>query len=137
MKFVPSFRASAALVAAVCMFSASGAFAQAVTALSKTPDSSQWANSDSNWPLLSADGNYAVFNSLASNLTSVPPSQYAIYRRNIATGQTVMVNQGQGGAAPNGPSDFGYSISADGGRVVFSSNASNLTSDSVSGSGDV
>jgi len=79
---------------------------------------------------LSADGRYAVFHSQATNLIDgVSGSQ--VYRKDLLTGEIVLVSSSESGAAGNG-GNSSAAISADGRYVVFNSGANNLI-DGVSG----
>ena len=78
-------------------------------------------------PQLSADGQYLAFNSLAGNLTSTPDRNEVddIFVRDRVAGVTRRVTVGPGGRDSNGRS-ADPALSADGGRVVFESTATNL-----------
>ena len=95
------------------------------------------ANGTSNVAGISADGRYVVFSSTASNLvpadTNGAPDVFVHDRQ---TGQTARVSVASDGTQANGTSDFA-AVSADGRRVVFSSNASNLVPGDTNGVYDV
>jgi hypothetical protein len=83
-------------------------------------------------PRISANGQYIVFTSIATNLDSACTNNsyadifvYAI--ADGAPGTFQCVSLGVGGAEPNGPSEH-PAISADGRYVVFTSTATNLVS---------
>jgi Tol biopolymer transport system component len=80
-------------------------------------------------PRLSPDGRYVVFRSNASNLVPEDTDRLEdIYVRDLQTNQTTLVSRAStaGGPKGNGPS-FNPSISADGRRVAFRSEATNLS----------
>ncbi|OLB79073.1 MAG: hypothetical protein AUI14_11400 [Actinobacteria bacterium 13_2_20CM_2_71_6] len=79
------------------------------------------ANNISNGPVLSADGRYAAFESLASNLVADDPNRGSdVFVRDLRSGTTELVSVGQTvGSSPRFNSV--PSISADGRYVVFSS----------------
>jgi Tol biopolymer transport system component len=78
------------------------------------------ANGASNAPAISADGRLVAFESVATNLTS-PSGQFrAVYLRDRTLGTTELVSATYLGTPSSG---FGASISADGSRVAFASNA--------------
>src|SRR5262249_2701697 len=96
-------------------------------------------NAASGRPDVSANGRYVAFQSLARNL--VPDDhngdgQYEVgdevvegsdvFVRDLASGTTERVSVARDGSEAQGDSGFG-SISADGERVAFESNAPNLT----------
>jgi Tol biopolymer transport system component len=90
------------------------------------------ANRDSFAPTLSADGRYVAFLSLASNLVPRdsngrrdPLLGQDVFVHDRQTGQTTRVSVAADGRQALGPS-FDPSISADGRRVAFASDASNL-----------
>ena len=88
------------------------------------------SNGNSSRVALSADGRFAVFLSVASNLTSDAAGVgFQVYRRDLTTGLTEMVSKerGCGGSCvgPNLSSAF-PDMSADGRYVVFESTATNL-----------
>lgn len=85
------------------------------------------ANGASSQVALSEDGRYVLFISEASNLAAGDTNDVAdLFRHDLTTGVTEWVSVGLNGAAPNGVTT-GADLSADGRWVVFSSQASNLT----------
>jgi Tol biopolymer transport system component len=77
---------------------------------------------------VSDDGRYVVFSSLADGLSPADSNDpIQVFRRDVATGDLVLISQGPGGAASNGNSRD-PSISADGSRVAFETTATNLLS---------
>ena len=81
----------------------------------------------------SADGRFVVFTSASPSLSSANRSGAEdVFVRDVLTGRTILVSRANGvrGAVGNGDSFLG-SISADGRRVAFESDAGNLTPDST------
>ena len=79
-------------------------------------------------PALSADGRYAAFSSLASNLVPADTNEKDdVFVRDRLTGQTTRVSVASDGTEANGMS-FETAISGDGRYVVFASWATNLVS---------
>lgn len=77
---------------------------------------------------ITPDGRYVVFNSVADNLvsTTVPAGIEEIYRKDLQTGEIVLVSSAQDGTAGD-LNSFGPSlISQDGRYVAFQSYATNL-----------
>jgi len=76
-------------------------------------------------PVISGDGNFVAFESMATNLTPaiVPGGTTQIYRRGILAGSTVLVSVDTAGSAGGGTNP---AISADGNRVAFDSAGTNL-----------
>ncbi len=97
-------------------------------------------NGSSNNVNISADGRYVVFTSDSSNLVS-GVSGYQTYRKDLFTGEIELVSRTTNGEADanNGatPSAKGGIISADGSKVFFSSDSSNLIEDDTNGMPDV
>jgi Tol biopolymer transport system component len=91
---------------------------------------------DSDSPALSEDGSVVTFESEANNLGGTTDDSTQIYRRVIsatpAANVTLLVSRGDGAAGklPDASSQL-PSISDDGDRVAFQSNASNLVADTV------
>jgi hypothetical protein len=84
------------------------------------------ANGLSDFPVISANGRFVVFSSLASNLVAGDAGGFQdIFRHDRQTGQTVLVSQSSTGTQGNNNS-FISAISADGNRIAFSSSATNL-----------
>ncbi len=85
------------------------------------------ANGTSQYPVLSPDGRYAVFESYAGNLVSSGPnSSYEhVYLRDLTSGTTTLLDQhaGQYGSVM----DQEYSLSADGQHVAFGAAGDDLT----------
>ena len=100
-------------------------------------------NHDSFAAGISADGRFAVINSLATNLVRGDTNgRYDVFVRDTATGATTRVSVSSGGAqAAAGKDEFGGSLagglSADGRYVVFQSDAANLVRGDTNGVEDV
>jgi FG-GAP-like repeat/WD40-like Beta Propeller Repeat len=88
-------------------------------------------------PVISADGRYVAFESVASNLVAGDTNGTEdVFVRNVVTGATTRVSVANGGAQANNDSQ-GASISADGRFVAFASVASNLVAGDTNGKFDV
>lgn len=88
---------------------------------------------DSAWGDISADGRIAVFHSQAKNLSSEDgDATRDVFARDRVAGTTTLVSRSAGaaGAPADGDSRF-PEISADGRRVVFESDADNLSADDL------
>lgn len=96
------------------------------------------ANGPSFNPLVSEDGRYIIFESLASNLvTNDFNGTNDIFIHDLMTGTTELVSVNtEGTASPNGPS-HSPSISADGLTVAFVSHATNLVAGVTNRLGEV
>ncbi len=86
----------------------------------------------SSQPAATPDGRYVVFVSKSVNLVGIPTNAKAqVYRRDQATGTTIIVSVNDAGDAADG--DCGSpSVSADGTKIVFHTDATNLVSDKTS-----
>ena len=89
-------------------------------------------------PKISADGRYVLFDSDATDLPGggLNGRTMDVFRKDMATGEVLLVSQGRDGAGANGDSTAD-SISSDGSLAVFSSNASNLVQGDGNGTADV
>jgi Tol biopolymer transport system component len=80
--------------------------------------------------VISGDGRTVAFGSVSTDLTADPASpdpRVEVYVRDLRAGTTVKAATGIGGAAPDGVSGSGFpSLSGDGHRLAFRSDASNL-----------
>jgi len=84
------------------------------------------ADSYSSWPSLSANGRFAAFSSVATNLVADDGNDdNDIFVHDRASGLTVRVSKSISGGDASGPSDF-PSLSYSGQSVAFSSEADNL-----------
>ena len=94
-------------------------------------------NSSSFGPLLSADGRFAVFNSIATNLVPGDTNGTSdAFIRDRQMGTTERLSLGLGGVQANDGSGAG-GISSDGRYVVIGSAATNLVSGDTNGHSDV
>jgi len=89
-------------------------------------------------PSISDDGRFVAFYSDAPNLTAAADTNGAgdIFRRDLVDEVTVRVSVGASGAQANGESAF-PSVSADGSRVAFASDATNLVANDTNTTVDV
>jgi TolB protein len=80
-------------------------------------------------PRMSPDGRYVVFRSNANNLVPEDTDQLEdIYVRDLQANETILVSRAPGAVGPKGNGgSFNPSISADGRRVAFRSEATNLS----------
>jgi hypothetical protein len=78
---------------------------------------------------ISADGSTVAFRTedqtVATEAGAWPPGTPQVVARNVASGQNTLVSRAPGGAAADSPADSA-SISGDGSRVAFASDAQNL-----------
>ncbi len=87
--------------------------------------------------VISGDGRYVAFTSLATNLTISDSNGFAdVFRRDMDTGAVLLVSSAPDGLPANSVS-FGPAISADGRYVAFLSAASNIVGDDTNLSVDV
>ena len=96
-------------------------------------------NGDSQDPAIAADGRFVVFTSDASNLTTTPDTNSSgdVFVRDLTTGTTTLVSTNAAGtAAGNSDSSGPTAITPDGRFVVFTSDASNLTTTSDTNSSE-
>jgi Tol biopolymer transport system component len=123
-----------AIVAVASLVAAAGALSAAPAATTRVSVSSKGAqgNRDSFAAGISANGRFAVINSLATNLVKGDTNnRWDVFVRDRATGRTKRVSVTSGGAqakatrSPFGGS-IGGGISSDGRYVVFQSDAPNL-----------
>ena len=106
------------------------------TRVSVASDGTQ-GNSNSLNPSLSADGTRVAFESYASTLMAGDTNGTEdIFVRDLTTGTTTRVSVDNGGAQGNGNS-IKPSLSADGSKVAFFSDASNLVAGDTNGRSDV
>ncbi|CAB4791892.1 unannotated protein [freshwater metagenome] len=102
-------------------------------------DDETQATGDSYYPSISADGRYVAFESYASNLVGSDDTNGNpdVFVRDLTDGTTVRVSVADNEDQADGNS-FNPSISADGQRVAFQSDATNLVgSDDTNGNPDV
>ncbi|MEE1657930.1 hypothetical protein VB618_17150 [Microvirga sp. CF3062] len=80
-------------------------------------------------PHITPDGRYVVFESSANNLGGGMNGTRDIFRKDLQTGQVILVSAAANGASANGSSEEAR-ISADGRYVIFKSDANNLVAGS-------
>ena len=108
----------------------------ALTRVSVASDGSQ-SNGDSYLPVLSGDGRFIAFESVASNLALDPNGIVPdVFVHDRADGTTRLVSLDPAKAGGNGPSSA-PSISRDGGRIAFHTTASNLLAGDANQAQDV
>lgn len=94
-------------------------------------------NADSEVSMLSGDGRYVAFRSLASNLVlGDTNNEWDVFVHDLQTGVTERVNVGPGGAQAHG-SSYVTSMSFDGRYVLFSSLASDLVPNDTNNERDI
>ena len=109
----------------------------ATTRVSTASDGSP-ANSDSQWPTISADGRFVAFASSASNLVAGDSNNWPdIFVLDRQTGDTSRVSVASDGTQANETSFGPAAISADGRYVAYWSNASNLVPNDTNGRADI
>jgi Tol biopolymer transport system component len=95
------------------------------------------ANGTSGELTISADGRYVGFESAASNLVPADSNETGnVFLRDRRTGTTERISVSTARQQGNGASN-GITISADGRRLTFNSNASTLVHRDTNGHGDV
>jgi Ca2+-binding RTX toxin-like protein len=100
------------------------------------------SNGTENYPAVSADGRFVVFNSDASNLTGLPDNNGEdVFIKDLLTGTVVRVSENADGQDATDP-DSGWAsydavVSADGRFVAFQSYASNLVEGDTNGWADI
>jgi Tol biopolymer transport system component len=101
-------------------------------------DGSQ-ANSQSEYPMISANGRYVVFASDATNIVGNDTNGYRdVFEYDRATGKTIRVSLASDGTqTDNGTHVFAMSISEDGKYVAFASLATTLVPDDTNGVWDI
>lgn len=81
---------------------------------------------------VSSDGRFVAFSCVANNLVGGPTSPHSqVYLRDRLTGETTLLSHTPTGD-PGNNSSYVNAISADGGKIVFSGFATDLTNDSSS-----
>ena len=95
------------------------------------------ANWRSGSQMISADGRYVGFTSIATNLAAGDTrGVYQVYVHDLQTGATRRVSVNNAGVAPNGNS-IGGSLSADGRYIAFDSIAPDLVNGDTNNATDV
>jgi hypothetical protein len=102
-----------------------------VTKLISTAYDGTQANSQSEYPVISADGRYVAYASDATNLVAGDTNGYRdVFEYDRETGKTIRVSVASNGTqTDNGTQVFSISISSDGKFVAFSSLATTLVPD--------
>jgi Tol biopolymer transport system component len=102
-----------------------------VTTLVSLAKDGRQANSQSEYPVISADGRYVAFASDATNIVEGDTNGYRdVFEYDRETGKTIRVSLASDGTQTNeGTQAFVISISADGQFVAFPSLATNLIPD--------
>lgn len=93
-------------------------------------------NGESKNAVVSADGRYVVFESLATNLVTGDTSGSDVFLRDLVLGTTTLLSRNASGQLGNGASR-NAAISADGRYVAFESDASNLVAGDGNAKSDV
>jgi len=129
------------------IFDEAGAGKTATTLVSVASDGTSAGNASSagdgrGVPLaLSADGRQVAFTSEASNLVAGDTNSTAdVFARDLRAGKTTRISVASDGSQANDASggfEFSLAISADGRRVAFASNASNLVAGDTNSKTDV
>lgn len=90
-------------------------------------------------PVVSADGKYVVFSSDSNRIVNGDAGKdFDVFLREVAGNRIVRVTQGLNGEEPNAPATmWGSSVSNGGRSVTFTSTATNLVDNPVSGFGDL
>lgn len=96
-------------------------------------------NSDSAYPVLSANGRFLAFHSAANDLVANDDNDSEdVFVRDIQTGATTLVSVNYFGSASGNNNSYVASMSTDGRLLIFESYATDLvTNDDTNGSGDV
>jgi Tol biopolymer transport system component len=107
------------------------------TVLVSTDSSGNASNGASEVPVVSANGRYVAFHSLATNLVAGDTNGVSdIFLKDLQTGTTTRVSTDSAGVGANGSSSFAE-ISDDGRYVAFQSGATNLVASDTNARWDV
>lgn len=99
--------------------------------------SGQQANAGSDYPSISADGNYVSFRSMATNLFAGLATGYPhTYDVDLTTGSLGVVSSPGGGVNENNGSYAGTPLSDDGTYIAYSDQSTNLVSGDANARGD-
>ncbi|HYP01752.1 MAG TPA: Calx-beta domain-containing protein [Pyrinomonadaceae bacterium] len=109
------------------------------TLVSATPDGTGSGNEQSIVPIISANGRFVVFNSMATDLVTQADNNagFDVFVRDLATGKTSLVSVNKAGTA-TGDGQEAYlfseaSVSADGNFIAFVSEAPDLVDNDTNG----
>jgi Tol biopolymer transport system component len=103
------------------------------TLVSVSADGPYSGNGNSSEPAISADGRYVAFSSYATNLVANDTNNASdVFVRDLQTGSTALVSVAAGGTGVGNGNSCTPQLSADGQRLLFFSQANNLTTNSVS-----
>ncbi len=106
--------------------------------ISRAFDGTQ-ANSQSEYPMISADGRYVAYASDATNIVPYDTNGYRdVFEYNRQTGKTILVSlSSNGDQTDNGTQVFALAISEDGKFVAFASLATTLVPDDTNSAWDI
>jgi Tol biopolymer transport system component len=108
-----------------------------VTELVSVSSAGEQGNDFSGGPSITPDGRFIAFNSGATNLVPGDTNGvYDVFVHDRQTGVTERVSVSSAGEQGNDESAAMYAISADGQRIMFRSDATNLVPDDTNGQGD-
>ena len=102
------------------------------TLVSISADGSTSGHGNSSDPAISGDGRYVAFSSYATNLVANDTNNSCdIFLRDLQTGSTMLISTDVSGSGTGNAHSFAPQLSADGRHVLFSSLATNLTTNNV------
>ena len=109
----------------------------ALALVSAAADGTQ-GNAASTHPAISDDGRFVAFSSTATNLVGRDGRGATgdIYRKDLQTGDIVLVSANSGGVGGDGTSDL-PTISSDGSKIAFESTSDDLVAGDLNGARDV
>jgi Tol biopolymer transport system component len=103
------------------------------TLVSVSADGLSSGNGNSSEPAISGDGRYVAFSSFATNLVANDTNNSCdVFLRDLQTGSTALVSADASGLGVGNSNSFAPQLSADGQHVLFSSLATNLTTNNIS-----
>ena len=108
------------------------------TLVSRNNAGTTGGNNDSQKPLISSDGRFVIFESLATDLVAASDSngRTDIFARDLQVGATTLVSVNTAGASGNN-SSIQAAVSGDGQSVAFESIASDLAANDANGFSDI
>ncbi|HUR44700.1 MAG TPA: hypothetical protein VMZ27_02405, partial [Candidatus Saccharimonadales bacterium] len=111
---------------------------QTTTLVSRNPGGTDGGDANSSNPQLLYDGRYAVFESEATNLVSIPLAcRSNIFRRDLQLGITSLVSINAQGTAGGNDASQSPSVSINARWVAFTSFATNLVSGATNGTSEI